>query len=112
MGNGEIYKKMDIMLLFFFFFQWGLVCGELIKVDIFQFFMIVGQGLGGFLFIGFFDKFGRKIVYVSLYIFFFVLCFVIVFIFFYIGFVIFRFFIGMVVEVSLCLLSRNYYMQL
>eukprot|EP00105_Crassostrea_gigas_P043664 XP_019927812.1 PREDICTED: organic cation transporter protein-like [Crassostrea gigas] len=93
--NGYEYNAHDDIS---FVTEWGLVCGESIKVDISQSLMIVGQGLGGLLFTGLSDKFGRKTVHISSHILLFVLCLVTAFIPSYIGFAVLRLFTGMAVE--------------
>uniref|UniRef100_K1QR91 Solute carrier family 22 member 6-A n=1 Tax=Magallana gigas TaxID=29159 RepID=K1QR91_MAGGI len=94
--NGYKYNAHDDISSFVT--EWGLVCGESIKVDISQFLMILGQGVGGFLFTGLSDKFGRKTVHISSHILLFVLCLITVFIPSFLGFAVLRFFAGMTVE--------------
>lgn len=78
--------------------EWGLVCGESVKVDISQSLMILGQGVGGFLCTGLSDKFGRKTIHITSHILLFVLCLVTSLIPSYMGFAVLRFFAGMTVE--------------
>ncbi|XP_048734857.2 organic cation transporter protein-like [Ostrea edulis] len=105
--NGYKYDEHDEIS---FVTEWGFLCGESTKVDIAQSLMLLGQGLGGFLCTGLSDKFGRKRVHIASHIAIFILCLTTSFIPSYVGFVILRFFTGVVVE-GLLLSSVTQYVE-